>query len=76
MLCPGPPKKQAASKGSRTGANQTLNSITATLQNNWNGVISRVELREDGSNKKPYVDSDGKATDSQTTLGLQIIYPF
>jgi hypothetical protein len=63
-------------EGSRTGAEQVLNSLTATLQHKKDDVTYRLEYRQDGSSKKPYVDSDGLADDSQSTVGAQVIYSF
>ncbi len=63
-------------EGSRTGARQSLNSITATLEHVMNGVISRLEFRNDSSNKKPFVDDKGVADDTQNTVSYQVIFPF
>ncbi|MBL0059599.1 MAG: porin [Elusimicrobia bacterium] len=63
-------------EGARTGTEQVLNSITATLQQKYNGVILRAEYRMDKSTQKVYVDSDGLADDTQNTVGINAIYAF
>jgi hypothetical protein len=62
--------------GSRTGTEQVLSSLTATLECKKNDVITRLELRQDKSSDKVYTDSDGALDDSQTTVGLQWIFSF
>jgi hypothetical protein len=63
-------------EGSRTSTEQVLNSATVTLQKKMESVTTRLEVRQDGSSDKVYVDSDGMPDDSQTTVSLQWIYSF
>ncbi|MBI4396100.1 MAG: outer membrane beta-barrel protein, partial [Elusimicrobia bacterium] len=63
-------------EGSRTGTQQVLNSATATLQQIFSGVITRLEFRRDGSSQKVFVDDNGAPDDAQNTVGFQVIYPF
>lgn len=63
-------------EGSRTGIRQSLNSYTATLEHTMSSVITRLEFRNDSSNKKPFVDDKGVADDTQNTVSIQMIYPF
>lgn len=53
-----------------------VNSYTATWQCKMDGLISRLEYRGDSATKKVFVDKDGKATSSQSTVGVQMIFPF
>jgi hypothetical protein len=55
---------------------QTVQTYTATLQKKYNGVTYRAEVRQDLSSDKVFVEDDLTPTDSQTTVGLQVILPF
>jgi hypothetical protein len=54
----------------------TLNSLTLTLSCKKNDVTSRIEYRMDSSDEDIFVDKDGKADDSQNTIGLSWSYAF
>jgi hypothetical protein len=55
---------------------QVLHSITGTLQHKMNGVIYRLEYRQDTSSKKVFLEDDGSFTDTQSTVGAQVIFAF
>jgi hypothetical protein len=63
-------------EGSRTTVEQVLHSVTATLECKKDGVITRLEVRQDKSTDKVYVNSDGAADDTQTTVGVEWIFAF
>lgn len=66
-------------EGSRlTGGalHQTINSITGTLQYKMKDVITRLEYRTDQSTDKVYTKKDGTSDDTESTLGVQVIYSF
>lgn len=55
---------------------QTINSITGTLQYKMKDVITRLEYRTDQSTDKVYTKKDGTLDDTESTIGLQVIYSF
>ncbi|MBL0350784.1 MAG: porin [Elusimicrobia bacterium] len=66
-------------EGSRlTGGatHQTINSITGTLQYKMKDVITRLEYRTDQSTDKVYTKKDGTLDDTESTIGLEVIYSF
>lgn len=63
-------------EGSRTGTEQILHSGTLTAQAKKDNMIYRLEYRQDKSTKKSFVDSDGLPDDTQSTVGVQMIYSF
>ncbi|HRY29704.1 MAG TPA: outer membrane beta-barrel protein, partial [Elusimicrobiota bacterium] len=66
------------SNQSRLGLNQpvVLHSLTATLQRKHNGVIYRLEYRQDDATRKVFFDNKTLPDDTQSTVGAQIIYAF
>ncbi len=70
-----------ADDGSRTGSPVpiVLDSLTLTLQHKLaTSVITRLEYREDTSNKKAFTDTHGVVSSkkNQSTVGAQVIYTF
>lgn len=66
-------------EGSRLTAgalHQTINSITGTLQYKMKDVITRLEYRTDQSTDKVYTKKDGTLDDTESTIGLEVIYSF
>lgn len=63
--------------GYRTGTSQDLKELTATVGYAVDKSFEvAAEVRQDMSNKDVFLDSDGKADDTQTSLALRGLYKF
>lgn len=63
--------------GFTTGVSQKLKEITGTLEfKAADNLLWRIELRRDMSDKKPFTDSNGLPTGSQTSVGFGLLYSF
>jgi Putative beta-barrel porin-2, OmpL-like. bbp2 len=64
------------SDGSFTGVSVSSITVTPTITVADSHLLLKPELRIDTYDKNFFTDGDGKATKSQTTLGLAMIYKF
>ncbi len=62
--------------GFTTGAVQKLSEGTLTLEHAAAGCLIRLDLRQDKSDKTPFVKEDGTPTDTQNTVTLGIVHTF